>query len=328
MSGLSHFDRINFGGDLVSLMESIALFYDSGSVIDFKVVEVGYEDCNVILETNQGRYLVKIFSKDRTIEDIERYVLVMENAIKAGVNHPRLLKGDDGIILFSDSGVSLVVMEFIEGKTFFELDRSPDNEEVTQILQQVKLVNNIDYKPTYYFDDWAIPNIKTLLDKVRRYITSDDLLLVERAVATYESIPVSSLPRCFVHGDLTKTNVLKGDDGKIYVLDFSVCNWYPRIQELAVVAANLMYDKINKLSVNDRCQILVRESSRFMDLTDEEKRHLPAYALAGVAMEFLGAHLEKFINGNDSEETDYWMNLGRDGLQSFLVKDLSRKVNA
>ena len=44
-----------------------------------------------------------------------------------------------------------------------------------------------------------------------------------------------------------------------------------------------------------------------------------AYALAGVAMEFMGSHQEKFIKGNVTEETDYWLNLGRTGLRKEFV---------
>mgnify|MGYP001584385865 FL=1 len=39
-------------------------------------------------------------------------------------------------------------------------------------------------------------------------------------------------------------------------------------------------------------------------------------------MEFLGAHQEKYINGYDTEETDFWMNLGRNGLKKeFATKE-------
>ena len=53
-------------------------------------------------------------------------------------------------------------------------------------------------------------------------------------------------------------------------------------------------------------------------LTAGERRHLYTYALAGVVMEFMGSHQEKYINGNDTEETQYWLNLGRQGLRKEL----------
>ncbi len=41
--------------------------------------------------------------------------------------------------------------------------------------------------------------------------------------------------------DLTKGNVLRSADGEIFLLDFAVASQYPRIQEIAVIAANLMH---------------------------------------------------------------------------------------
>jgi Ser/Thr protein kinase RdoA (MazF antagonist) len=154
-----------------------------------------------------------------------------------------------------------------------------------------------------------------MLEKVRQFVAPEDLQLAEQAVERYEAIPVETLPHAFVHGDFTKANIMKGDDGEIYVFDFSVANWYPRIQELAVIVANLLHDNTSERSILEICNLVADEYGL---LTDEERKHLPTYTLAGVAMEFLGAHQEKYINGIDNEENDYWMSLGRAGLQKEL----------
>jgi len=259
-----------------------------------------------------------MFAKARSADDIQRYTTTMREVVEAGVNHPELLTTNDGEVTYTDSGITLVLMRFVEGKTFFELDRAPNKDERTAVLEQAAKVNAIDYKPSYLFDSWAIPNIRAMFDKVRQYIELVDLPLVEQAMAGYEAIPVVDLPYAFVHGDFTKTNVLKGNDGKVYILDFSVANWYPRIQELAVIAANLLHDDSQESSLGEKCSLVADEYSQFNALTDEERKHLPAYALAGIAMEFMGAHQEKYINGNDTEETEYWLGLGRGGLRKAL----------
>ncbi len=311
-------DRLAYSGDLEPVFDRICTAYGVGTPVSSSVVEVGYEDCNVVLETDQDKYLAKMFAKTRSAEDIARYATTMQKVVEAGVNHPELLTTSSGEVTYTDSGITLVLMRFVEGKTFFELDRAPDAEERKVVLEQAAKVNAIDYRPPYLFDSWAIPNIRTMFDKVRQFIEPDDLKLVEQAMAKYEAIPVDDLPHCFVHGDFTKTNVLKGDDGKIYILDFSVANWYPRIQELSVIAANLLHNKDDSGSLDDRCGQVADEYSMFNPLTSDERQHLPAYALAGIAMEFMGAHQEKHINGNDTDETDYWLNLGREGLRKAL----------
>jgi len=309
-------DRLVYTGDLAPLIARIAEAYGVGTPTDYSVIEVGYEDCNVIINTEQGRFLVKMFAKTRTSEEITRYTNVMRKVVEAGVRHPELMFANSEVV-YTDSGVSLVLMRFIEGKTFFELDRAPDEDERHAILEQAAKINAIDYEPPYLFDSWAIPNINELLERVKQYVEPDDLVLVEQVIAQYNTIPVDELPHCFVHGDFTKTNVLKGDDGNLYILDFSVANSYPRIQELAVIAANLLYD--NKTPLQERCQIVADKYGQLTELTEIERQYLPVYALTGVAMEFLGAHLEKFSNGNDTEETEYWLTLGRNGLRQALL---------
>lgn len=312
-------NRLNYAGDLTPVVERVCDAYSVGAPSNIQVVEVGYEDCNVILETDQDKFLAKMFAKSRTQEEISRYITTIQKVIEAGVNHPELLTTGSGEATYTDSGITLVLMRFIEGETYFELDQAPSDTERKAILEQAAKINGVDYKPPFIFDNWAIPNIRAMFEKVKQYIEPDDLALVEQAMAQYEAIPVDELPHAFVHGDFTKTNVIRGKDGEVYIIDFSVANWYPRIQELAVIAANLLYDKNNDTSLKHRCELVTDEYSQFAPLTEAERRHLPAYALAGTAMEFMGSHQEKYINGNDTEETNYWLTLGREGLRAALT---------
>jgi Ser/Thr protein kinase RdoA (MazF antagonist) len=213
----------------------------------------------------------------------------------------------------------MVLMDFVDGRSFQEMDRVPNEEERTSILEQAVKVNGIDHHPSYLSDSWAIPNIGESYQKVKDFIGPDDLNLVDRVLDRYGEIPIDELPHCFVHGDFTKANVLKGDDGKIYILDFSVSNWYPRVQELAVIAANLFHEEGDGASLRDRVEYIMTVYGASNPLASVEKRYFYDYALAGVAMEFLGAHQEKFLNGNDTEETEYWMRLGREGLRRELT---------
>lgn len=311
-------DRLNFAGRLDPVVNRLCVAYGVGDPVNFSVIDVGYEDCNVVITAPKDKYVAKIFSKGRTPQDIARYSNIMEKAVEAGVNHPPLIRTTSGNVVYTDSqanSLSMVLMEFVEGKSFLELNRAPDAEELQKVLEQAAKVNRIDHHPPYLFDSWAIPNIQVMFDKVKAYIKPEDIALVQQAMARYTTIPVNDLPHCFVHGDFTKANVLKGDNGTIYILDFSVANWYPRIQELAVITANLLHDSDNPMSLRDKSELASEEYNRLTPLTTEEQHYLYDYALAGVAMEFLGAHQEKYINGNDTEETEYWLNLGREGLK-------------
>ncbi len=317
----SPLDRLNYSGEIALVIDRICSIYGVGKPKSFFVIGTGYEDCNLIIETSDSKYVAKIFSKERDQETIRRYIAIMKKAVEARVNHPTLIKTIDGEVVYSDSqanGISMVLMKFIDGQTFFEIDSVPNAKERQAVIEEATKINRIDYCPSYFFDSWAIPNIKVMFEKVKKFIEPDDIKLVEQVIRQYGEIPVEELPHCFVHGDLRKTNVMKGNDGKIYILDFSVSNWYPRIQEIAVIAANLFHEENEVLSLRDRVKMVSDEYNRLSPLTADERRHLYAYTLAGVAMELIGAHQE-FINGNDTEETKYWLNLGRNELRKELI---------
>jgi Ser/Thr protein kinase RdoA (MazF antagonist) len=308
-------DRLDFTGDLEPVIARVCEAYGVGNPTGFSAIEVGYEDCNVIIETESDKLVAKMFAKTRSPEDITRYTGIIQEVLKAGVRHPALLLTNQGEPTYSDSGITLALMQYVDGETFLKLDRAPNGEERRGVLEQAAKINVINYHPPYLYDSWAVPNLEDMLTRVKQYVTSDDMKLVEQAMALYRSVPVDSLPKAFVHGDLTKANVIKATEGGIFVVDLSVANWYPRIQELAVIAANLSYDESNPMTLKDKCKLIADEYSEFNPLTDDERKHLYAYALAAATMEFLGSHQEKYINGNDVPETDYWFKVGRESLQ-------------
>ncbi|MDO8503884.1 MAG: phosphotransferase [bacterium] len=316
-------DRLNYTGSLEPVIKRLCGAYQIGEPTDFSVFELGYEDCNVLVVTGDKKYVAKIFSKGRSDDDIKGYVGRIEKVLEAGVNHPPLLTTTSGKTVYVDqeaNRISMVLMQFVEGSSFYQPGRAPNSEELQRITEQAAKINSIDYHPELVYDSWAIPNIHDMFDRVKQFIEPDDLELVKEAISQYDQIPVSTLPYCFVHGDFTKLNVIKGDGGKMYILDFSVSNWYPRIQELAVIAANLLHDEKDDLSLAERCNRVADAYSKAGQLTEDERRYLLPYALAGIAMEFMGAIQEKYINGNDTEETKHWHNLGRNGLIQALRK--------
>jgi Ser/Thr protein kinase RdoA (MazF antagonist) len=213
----------------------------------------------------------------------------------------------------------MVVMDHVHGDSFYGMHREPTDAELRDVARQASLINAMDYHPRLLFDSWAIPNFVKLYELVEEFIPPEDRPLIDLALARYEEITVEQLPHAFVHGDFTKLNLMTDQRGDVYVLDFSVSNWYPRIQEQAVIAANLLDSNKYPTSLTERCQRIGDAYSRFTPLTDLERRCLYPYALAGVGMEYLGSLKERHISGNDSAETAQWFQLGRDGLRTELL---------
>jgi len=286
-----------------------------GDVQRYHVSDVGYDDCNVVLETGRGRYVVKILSAMRSRPMCARYVRVVDRALAAGVRHPRLLPARGRVLLHHpESDNQLVVMDFVEGRTFLELREHPRPDEVAAVVEQVGRLHLVDLVPEPLHDWWAIPNIGALCDEMAPLLRDDDRAHVIAAARAFRGLDVAALPHALSHGDLTKANVMRRDAGGIAILDFAVANRYPRVHDLAMVAVNLMHG--DPMSLPCRVELLAALYAERAPLTAEERRALPVYVFATAAMELLGASREWSVKGNRSDETRYLMDLGRTMLPS------------
>ncbi|MCL2339137.1 MAG: GNAT family N-acetyltransferase [Proteobacteria bacterium] len=257
-----------------------------------------------------GRYLCKVFAKYRTPADIARYIGVMEKVTGAGIAIPEMHRTNDGL-LFQDSGLSMVLMDYIDGKTFYELGRAPDDKELDFILGQAAKINKLKFDHLSDAEDSVrIDNICTLYDSVAPFISdSRELKEITSIVSRYKQIPFDELPISFVHADIIGTNVIKSNEGKIYIIDFGVAGMYRRIIELAVIVGRMMI--ANGRGVKANTNKVAEMYQKYASLSGTEVSALPTYAQASIGAMYLWAYRGKFINKNDSKETSFWLNLCR-----------------
>jgi Ser/Thr protein kinase RdoA (MazF antagonist) len=205
------------------------------------------------------------------------------------------------------------MMEFIDGHDFVQ--QAPDEATLDQIVQQAYKISQLDLHPKPIYDSWSTLNLSQRFAEVQSYLPDETRGIVEQVVENFErlSLDEDHLPHCFVHGDFTKFNVLqRASDSQIFVIDFSVAGWYPRIHELAVIAADLL-EGYEGLNINERCDLLIAKYEKYAMLTDDEKQALPIYAAATAAMKYISA-LRLKLSGDESEETMLWLKWSRNGL--------------
>lgn len=310
--------RLEYTGDLHPVFQSVAHDFGFGELDSYEIVDIGYEDFNVVIQTGGQKYFVKIFSKERSADEIHRYAGVVEAALAAGVRHPKLHE-HQGKPIYTEptSGLKMAVMQFVEGKTFYQDGkRTPTDEELKQVLAQAVLIAKTPLRPVLLEDSWAIQNTGKWYEEIKDKLTETDRALIEQALEDFQHTNYEQLPHCLVHGDLIKSNLMIGTDNKIFVLDFSVANWYPRVQELAVIGANLMNDGgalVDFKTLVHKIVTIYQEQGG--ELTQEEIEALPAVTRLAYAAELVGSLKEEILNGNDTDENKYWLQMGRIGLQ-------------
>jgi Ser/Thr protein kinase RdoA (MazF antagonist) len=309
--------RINFLGDTKPLLKEICVDYKIGDFLDYKVIEVGYEDFNLVITTSKGKYFVKVFASFRTYQDCERYIEILNHAIEAGVKIPKLYNSSQGHLYKTEIGstpIRLTLMEYIDGQSLYDLKYKADLEDVPFFAQQAALINKIDFKPSPLYDSWAITNLLEEYKKTEKYL-GDDSILLKPFVKKFSELKIDKLPHCLVHGDIINTNVLRDKTGDYYIIDFAVANSYPRIQELAILLCNIFFDEDKPERFPEFYQMLLSEYQKYITLTKEEISALPIYVQAAHAMHIIGATREREENNNNSQENSYWLELGRKGLK-------------
>jgi len=306
--------------DIQALMSKVAADYHIGKYLSHKIIPVGYEDFNAILETDLGKYFIKVFASFRSLENIQRYIAIIEHVLRAGVKHPQLLESTNThfrTICVNSKQVSICLMGYIDGKTFYEWKSKPTKEERKLLIKQAALINKIDFHPSYIPDSWSVDRFLQEYGKKRAFLKPQDQKTIDPIATEFSKLQIKKLPHALVHGDLISTNIMRNKNGKLYIIDFSVANWYPRIQELAVLFCDLMFDPENLRSFQDTYKWTIAEYQKYIKLTAEEMAALPIYTRTAHAMHIIGATWER-SQGNTEGENNHWLILGRKGLELTL----------
>lgn len=300
-------EKVEYKGDHAQVFDMVAKEYGFSEIIGFEKVEMGYEDDNYILETASDKYFCKIFGAYRDQDECKRYIRIVDEALEAGVATPKMFRNEKGFLYSNkELDMNLAVFEYIDGKTFYETGEKPTEDDAKEIVCQAAKINSIDHKPPFVYDSWAIPNIANEYDAVEASLSSREKEVINPLVSAFKEVDLKSLPSALVHGDIITTNVMKSKEGKIFILDFGVCNYYPRIMELALLKCNLLADF--------DIDFLVQEYKKQIELTEKELESLPLFIDLAHAMHVIGATREKAIYGNASDENEYWLEQGRSGL--------------
>jgi Ser/Thr protein kinase RdoA (MazF antagonist) len=307
------------GADLPALLAEVADAAGLGGIREWSVLTTGYEDCNVDLTTTRGRVVVKVLATDRAPGIAARTAGLITQAQAAGVRHPPLHRDRHGELVHRHRGHQALVMDFVPGRTFYDLRRAPSRTELAGIIEQVVRIHAIDVHPAFVADPWAITNLAPLAAQVRDVLDPEQHRLVARALAETAGVDRAALPETLIHADLTKGNVLLAEDGTVTVLDFAVANRFPRVQELAVMAANLTHGSPDPLPVRAETIAELYSAAATVPLSSSERAALRAFTYAAAAMELLGALAERHCHGNTSPETEYLIGLGLAGLRDYAA---------
>lgn len=304
--------RIGLNTDLQNISKKICESYNLGDFISNELIPIGYEDYNYYLTTSSGKYCVKIFSKIRTEEDVKNYLDRIKAVANSEINAPKPLMVNNDITLSLDydgNHYDICVFEYINGKNYFELREKPSKDVIKEIARQTAMINNLDLKPVFIYDTWAIVNFAKEYNQKREYLSDDYKDEFDRLLVELNNIDFTNLPKAFVHGDIISTNVMLDENEKVWIIDFAVSNYLPRIIDLAVIACNMCLDEKSKDNTYENIALLINEYNKYNQLTEYELKVFGIFYRLANAMHILQPQYIIKTDG-DSDENQYWLNEG------------------
>lgn len=310
-------ERIGYKGDLKQFFCEVVNDYGLGSLVSFSPILQGYEEFNVKVQTDLNQYLFKVMDNSRSNEEAQQYANIIETIVDNGVAHPKIYKGVQGSLYrknYNGVEIRLVVMDFIEGKDFFQAKDKPTKDEAIFLIDQAAKISKINLKPEYVYDSWAIPNFFKEYNDVKDKLETDDLKYLEPLAINFSELEIEKLPHCFIHGDLIATNVIRSNNSGLYIIDFAVANYYPRIQELAVLLSDLLFVE-DKEKYIENYKLVLEIYQKNVDLNQREIDLLPTYIKLAHAMHIVPATREKAKGNLLLPENDFLLKSGQKGIR-------------
>lgn len=311
------YERINKIDDIDNFSKIVCDEYNLGDYKNIKIIEIGYEDFNAIITTSLGKYFLKIYRNERSDKEVKNVVERANISERENIKSPKILKNSSGNILtilkYNDSTFRLSIMEYINGKNFFELGESASEDELIKIADLASQFGNIDYKPNFVYDFWAISSFIEEFEKKKSYISEENLKLIQPIYDRFKNFDYESLPKSFTHGDIILTNVIKDEEGEFWIVDYSVSNYNVRLNEIVVTSSDFGIIDNEKEESEKRIKLMFERWAEKVNATEQERKAFELLFRVENAIYILNPSYE-IAMGNDSEENQMYLELGKYGL--------------
>lgn len=312
-----YYNRIDEIEDINILSNLVCKEYNLGELKSTFVIEIGYEDFNAIITTIKGKYLMKVFRNSRSDEEVIECINRSWTAEKNQIQTPKIYLNSKNeimsVIKYKKSRFRVSVIQYIEGKNFFDLKRKPTSKELEKIVEIASKLNKIEDKPNFIYDTWAISSFCKEYEKKSKYLEEKYLAMLQPIYDEFKQFEYEKLPNAFVHGDMMSTNLLLDANDTIWVIDFSVANYTARLNEIVVICTDVALVPNNKLESEKRIKNAFEQWCKNVEATQFEKEAFTLLFKVANAINILNSIYE-MTTGNKSEETKMHLQAGLFGL--------------
>jgi homoserine kinase type II len=261
--------------------EALAAFltrYDVGELVSAKGIAEGVENSNYLVDTSTGRFILTLYEKRVSAEDLPFFLAMLDHLADRGVPVPRALKDRDGIAIQELEGRPACLIEFLPGVSLSHptpaqaLAAGRAMAEMHRALADFTAVRPNALGPA----GWP-----PLLARCGRDLETITPGLEQRLNATLDDILArwpDGLARSAIHADLFPDNVLMHGDRVTGLIDFYFACTDVRAYDLAVMHSAWAFDATGSKADPAVGRALVAGYETVQPLTPAERDALPVLA--------------------------------------------------
>lgn len=304
------FKRIGKEIDIKKLSNQICKTYQLGEYQKYELIFVGIDDLSYYLDTTKGRYVVKIINHEKTKEEIEGFIRKNLVILKNGIKAPKILSnGKENLFTCNIDGVTinLIVMECIEGSDLYSLNEEIARADIDKLINVLIPLHRIKEKVNNKeYDEYCFMQIKKDYQKTKSLLPNDIKQKVEEAIEVFNKIELDQLPKCFIHGDLISTNIMKDKKNDLWLIDFYQSGNGIRLLDIVKILNSVIDNYQYKDKTEELEQYFLEQYGKRIPLTNYELEVLPILRKIDVVT---GIMLETYdaIKDGNSEENEFWL---------------------
>ena len=268
--------------------------YDIGALTSFKGIAEGVENSNYLVHTENGRYILTLYEKRVSTEDLPYFLALMQHLAARGLTCPLPVRDREGQTLKTLAGRPAALITFLEGLWV----RRPAIEHCAglgEVLARFHLAGR-DFDMSRA-NSLSLPGWQALFatigrgaDGVGRGLSS----VIEKELRHLESEWPKDLPEGVIHADLFPDNVFFLADKVSGLIDFYFACNDMLAYDVAVCLNAWCFESDGSFNVT-KARALLEAYEKVRPLTRAELDRLPTLA-RGAALRFLLTRTYDLIN--------------------------------
>lgn len=307
--------RTALGTKFDEFLEEVKKNYGFKDIYSYAPILEGYENANIKLNTDQGAFVIKIFSKDVSDEEAEGDIKVITEARKNKIPLTKLRESNDGFLARSkqqNATVKYMMMDFFEGQNFE--NQTVCNADITQVTDFIARLNLFTFPVKYTYDSWGNKNLIEEYEKNKEKVSHEAFDAIAPVMENLSKIDFSGFSRSIIHGDMQRKHILKNKKGEYCILDLGCMRNDARVYDLSIHFAwyCLCYDTWERR--DEVVKNVLETYQKIIPLTQSEINSLPVLTQAAYAAYYLKTTL-LIQEGDNYQETLDWHNAAKEMLK-------------